>query len=76
VQEVVGDVLTWWFGTQFWSKCEPKNPTAHYDDLWRQRSGLLTIDPHFRKEPNLRADLTHGDLHLQVVCQGGAHCRC
>ncbi|ELR21117.1 Bacterial protein of unknown function (DUF924) [Acanthamoeba castellanii str. Neff] len=35
--EVVGDVLTWWFGIQFWAKGEPKNPTAHYDDLWRQK---------------------------------------
>jgi hypothetical protein len=41
--EVVGDVLTWWFGIQFWAKGEPKNPTAHYDDLWRQKYSAL---PH------------------------------
>jgi hypothetical protein len=40
VPEVVGDVLTWWFGIQFWAKGEPKNPTAHYDDLWRQKYPL------------------------------------
>lgn len=37
VEEVVGDILTYWFGIQFWSKGEPKNPTSHYDDLWRQK---------------------------------------
>lgn len=36
-EEVVEDILTYWFSEQFWSKSEPKNPTAHYDELWRQR---------------------------------------
>jgi hypothetical protein len=53
VPEVVGDVLTWWFGIQFWSKGEPKNPTAHYDDLWRQKYSVPSSHKTFTHQQDL-----------------------
>mgnify|MGYP001139698258 CR=1 FL=1 len=60
VPEVVGDVLTWWFGIQFWSKGEPKNPTAHYDDLWRQKYSV----PSSHKTITSQQDRHHHEPHF------------
>jgi hypothetical protein len=37
LDNVAGDVLSYWFGIEFWRKTEPRNPTAFYDDLWQSK---------------------------------------
>ncbi len=40
LHEVVGDVLTFWFGTAFWAKgrnAPRQNATAYFDELWRTK---------------------------------------
>ncbi len=40
LHEVVGDVLTFWFGAAFWAKgrnAPRQNATAYFDELWRTK---------------------------------------
>ncbi len=46
LDDAIGDILTFYFGVEFWKKGEPKNVTSYYDgsfdlyshsDLWRQK---------------------------------------
>jgi len=37
LDDIAGEVLTYWFGIEYWRRSEPPNPTSFYDDLWRSK---------------------------------------